>query len=245
MLIENHSVIDLGLQWMQISSARDMAWISEIVFFSTVVIKYPHMPHQGMRFGGYLTGWRCLAGKGPCRQMKSGSADHWAAGFHAGLPLETKIGVRTAKSQRHLKKSPENSFAQENVHPRIEDLVPGRHAYNRSIWVYDMWSSPWSCRLKMMPVIWGTNHDASNISHKNDTSACVTPNGNTLFFNVLSKSINTLYFTYVHSRSLHSVSDRCIIVPPQRGTKSLSQTFNLSVLSWLKDLLTQSKQLSP
>ncbi len=38
------------------------------------------------------------------------------------------------------------------------------------------------------------------------------------------------------SRSLHSASERHIIVPSQRGTKSLSQTFSLTVPSWWNDL---------
>ncbi len=38
------------------------------------------------------------------------------------------------------------------------------------------------------------------------------------------------------SRSLHSARELCIIVPTQRGTKSLSLTFSLTVPSWWNDL---------
>ncbi len=38
------------------------------------------------------------------------------------------------------------------------------------------------------------------------------------------------------SRSLHSASERRITVPSQRGTKSLSQTFSLTVPIWWNDL---------
>ncbi len=37
--------------------------------------------------------------------------------------------------------------------------------------------------------------------------------------------LNSLFQTYMPSRSLHSASERCITVPSQRGTKSLSDFF--------------------
>ncbi len=42
--------------------------------------------------------------------------------------------------------------------------------------------------------------------------------------------LNSLLQTYVPFRSLRSASEQRIIVPSQRGTKSLSQTFKLNVL---------------
>ncbi len=48
--------------------------------------------------------------------------------------------------------------------------------------------------------------------------------------------LNSLLQTYVPSRSLHSGSERRSIVASQRGTKSLSQTFLLTVPSWWNDL---------
>ncbi len=48
--------------------------------------------------------------------------------------------------------------------------------------------------------------------------------------------INSLLQTYMPSRSLHSASERRITVPSQRGTKSLSQTFSLTVPIWWNDL---------
>ncbi len=48
--------------------------------------------------------------------------------------------------------------------------------------------------------------------------------------------LTSLLQTYVPSRSLHSASEWCIIVPSQRGTKSLSQTFTLNFPSWWNDL---------
>ncbi len=48
--------------------------------------------------------------------------------------------------------------------------------------------------------------------------------------------LNSLLQTYVPSRNLHSASERRIIVPSQRGTKLLSQTFSLTVPSWCNDL---------
>ncbi len=51
--------------------------------------------------------------------------------------------------------------------------------------------------------------------------------------------------TYVPSRSLCSASERCIILPSQRGTKSLSQTFSLNVPPGGMTCPTQSEQLNP
>ncbi len=44
--------------------------------------------------------------------------------------------------------------------------------------------------------------------------------------------LNALLQTYVSSSSLRSVSECHFIVPSQRGTKSLSQTFKINVPSW-------------
>ncbi len=55
----------------------------------------------------------------------------------------------------------------------------------------------------------------------------------------LSLNFNVLVnysMTYVPSRSLRSASEWRIIVPSQRGTKSLSQTFTLTVPTWWNDL---------
>ncbi len=48
--------------------------------------------------------------------------------------------------------------------------------------------------------------------------------------------LNSLLQTYVPSRSLLSANEHRFIVPSQRGTKSLSQTFKLNVPSWWNDL---------
>ncbi len=48
--------------------------------------------------------------------------------------------------------------------------------------------------------------------------------------------LNSLLQTYVPSRSLHSASEQHIIVPSQRGTKSLSLTFTLTVPSLWNEL---------
>ncbi len=48
--------------------------------------------------------------------------------------------------------------------------------------------------------------------------------------------LNSLLQTYMPSRSLCSASERRITVPSQRGTKSLSQTFSLTVPIWWNDL---------
>ncbi len=44
--------------------------------------------------------------------------------------------------------------------------------------------------------------------------------------------LNSLLQTYMPSRSLRSANERCITVPSQRDTKSLSQTFSLTVPIW-------------
>ncbi len=48
--------------------------------------------------------------------------------------------------------------------------------------------------------------------------------------------LNLLVQTYAPSRSLCSASERRLVVPSQRGTKSLSRTFSWTVPSWWNDL---------
>ncbi len=48
--------------------------------------------------------------------------------------------------------------------------------------------------------------------------------------------LNLLVQTYAPSRSLRSASERRLVVPSQRGTKSLSRTFSWTVPSWCNDL---------
>ncbi len=48
--------------------------------------------------------------------------------------------------------------------------------------------------------------------------------------------LNSLLQTYMPSRSLRSASEQRITVPSQRGTKSLSLTFSLTVPIWWNDL---------
>ncbi len=48
--------------------------------------------------------------------------------------------------------------------------------------------------------------------------------------------LNSLVQTYAPSRSLRSASERRLVVPSQRGTKSLSRTFSWTVPSWWNDL---------
>ncbi len=48
--------------------------------------------------------------------------------------------------------------------------------------------------------------------------------------------LNSLLQSYMSSRSLRSASERRITVPSQRGTKSLSLTFSLTVPIWWNDL---------
>ncbi len=48
--------------------------------------------------------------------------------------------------------------------------------------------------------------------------------------------LNLLVQTYAPSRSLRSASERRLVVPSQRGTKSLSQNFSWTVPSWWNDL---------
>ncbi len=57
--------------------------------------------------------------------------------------------------------------------------------------------------------------------------------------------LNSLLQTYVPSRSLRSASERRITVPSHRGTKSLSQTFSLTVPIWWNDLSNSIQQLNP
>ncbi|XP_067282595.1 uncharacterized protein [Pseudorasbora parva] len=48
--------------------------------------------------------------------------------------------------------------------------------------------------------------------------------------------LNSLVQTYTPSRSLRSASERRLVVPSQRGMKSLSRTFSWTVPTWWNDL---------
>ncbi len=52
--------------------------------------------------------------------------------------------------------------------------------------------------------------------------------------------LNSVLLTYMPSRNLRSASERHITAPSQRGSKSLSQTFSLTVPIWLNDQLNPS-----
>ncbi len=50
---------------------------------------------------------------------------------------------------------------------------------------------------------------------------------------------------YIPSRSLRSASERRLVVPSQRGSKSLSRTFSFTVPGWWNDLPTPIWMLNP
>ncbi len=47
---------------------------------------------------------------------------------------------------------------------------------------------------------------------------------------------HSLLQIYTPSRSLRSASERCLVVPSQRGSKSLSRSISLTILGWWNDL---------
>ncbi len=49
---------------------------------------------------------------------------------------------------------------------------------------------------------------------------------------------HSLLRIYIPSRSLRSASERCLVVPSQRFSKSLSRTFSFTIPGWWNDLLT-------
>ncbi len=49
---------------------------------------------------------------------------------------------------------------------------------------------------------------------------------------------HSLLRIYIPSRSLRSASKRCLVVPSQRGSKSLSRTFSFTIPGWWNDLPT-------
>ncbi len=50
--------------------------------------------------------------------------------------------------------------------------------------------------------------------------------------------VNSLLRIYIPSRSLRSASLRRLVVPSQRGSKSLSRTFSFTIPGWWNDLPT-------
>ncbi len=53
-----------------------------------------------------------------------------------------------------------------------------------------------------------------------------------------SSYFHSLLRIYIPSRSLRSASERRLVVPSQRGSKSLSRTFSFTVPGWWNDLPT-------
>ncbi len=49
---------------------------------------------------------------------------------------------------------------------------------------------------------------------------------------------HSLMTIYIPSRSLRSASERRLVVPSQRGSKSLSRTFSFTIPGWCNDLPT-------
>ncbi len=71
------------------------------------------------------------------------------------------------------------------------------------------------------------------------TTCMLDPIPSKLLKEVLPEVIDPLLAiiqTYAPSRSLRSASERRLVVPSQRGTKSLSRTFTWTVPSWWNDL---------
>ncbi len=56
---------------------------------------------------------------------------------------------------------------------------------------------------------------------------------------------HSLLQIYTPSRSLRSASERRLVVPSQRGSKSLSRTFSFTIPGWWNDLPTPSGMLDP
>ncbi len=56
---------------------------------------------------------------------------------------------------------------------------------------------------------------------------------------------HSLMRIYIPSRSLRSASERRLVVPSQRGTKSLSRTFSFTVPGWWNELPTPIGMLNP
>ncbi len=53
-----------------------------------------------------------------------------------------------------------------------------------------------------------------------------------------STYFHSLLRIYIPSRSLRSASERRLVVPSQRGSKSLSRTFSFTIHGWWNDLPT-------
>ncbi len=49
---------------------------------------------------------------------------------------------------------------------------------------------------------------------------------------------HSLLRIYIPSRSLRSASERCLVVPSQRGSKSLYRTFSFTIPGWWNNLPT-------
>ncbi|XP_058622223.1 uncharacterized protein LOC131533766 [Onychostoma macrolepis] len=57
--------------------------------------------------------------------------------------------------------------------------------------------------------------------------------------------MHSLLRIYIPSRNLRSASERRLVVPSQRGSKSLSRTFSFTIPGWWNDLPTHIRVLDP
>ncbi len=74
--------------------------------------------------------------------------------------------------------------------------------------------------------------DAACIQFKTLILAYRTTTGSTPTY------FHSLLWIYIPSRSLRSASERRLVLPSQRGSKSLSRTFSFTIPGWWNDLPT-------
>ncbi len=85
--------------------------------------------------------------------------------------------------------------------------------------------------------------------HWLSVAACIKVKTLMLAYRIVTGSapsyFHSLITIYIPSRSLISACERRLVVPSQRGTKSLSRTFSFTVPGWWNELPTLSGMLNP
>ncbi len=101
--------------------------------------------------------------------------------------------------------------------------------------------TPLFVSLHWLPVAARIQFKTLMLAYRTTTGSAPTYFHSLMIIYIPSRSpsyFHSLLRTYIPSRSLRSASERRLVVPSQRGSKSLSRTFSFTVPGWWNDLPT-------
>ncbi len=94
-----------------------------------------------------------------------------------------------------------------------------------------VWSSKSPCYISLCLLALAPGCSSHQVKDTDDRDTCIslTTTGSAPSY------FHSLMTIYIPSRSLRSASERHLVVPSQRGSKSLSRTFSFTVPGWWND----------